>query len=121
MPPEEDVNWSQELNKLPTVIRSVIIWFRLVGQIGVILVLVGFYIAKDMGYVSDYAALKRDSIYREVNELKGTSIAISDIQKRTLTAIEAHIKSTNRLASNLCYALRLSEDERRRCTEGSHE
>lgn len=117
----DEVNWAEELKRLPLWVQSMIIWFRLVGLIGVVLVLVGFYVAKDMGFVSDRASIKREAIQHEIALNTQLLRQNQDVLARQLIAIEGHIRSTNRLARNLCFVLRLNEEERQSCVNGAHE
>jgi len=117
--PGDDINWTQQLGKLPTWMQGVIIWFRLLGMLAVLIMLVGIYIAKDLGIVSDSASRDRRALMSENKSQTEILLKNHELLRTQLELQAAHVDNTNTIARTLCFLIpKLSPQEQRECIKG---
>lgn len=117
----EQTPWEQKIDDLPKPIKAGLIFLRLsVWQmlIAVLVLLVVFYIAKDMGWVPDRRTEQMDSVVRY---LEGNSVMLQQVVKsneQIIKSNEQHAQSTEQIARYLCWQSPLSAiDKRIACTK----
>lgn len=114
-----EINWEEQLNRLPDWARSGIVTLRLVGMVGVIVALVGVYIAKDIGALDDAASRSRLQLVQDHVILQQKIDKMHDVLVKEIDMMQAHIKSTNAIARGQCLIIpNLSDRERRECMNG---
>lgn len=115
----DDVNWGEQLDKLPSWMRGAIVWFRLAGTVAIMVILVGVYVGKDLGLVEDRAAVDRKELRQEA--LKHSRI-LEENQKYLSQGQEIqkqNVEGTKAIARNLCFLIpNLSKREQQDCMNG---
>lgn len=113
--------WEHKIDDLPKPIRAGLIFLRLsVWQmlITVLVLLVAFYIAKDMGWVPDRRTEQIESVIRY---LEGNSVMLQQVIKaneQMIKSNEQHAQNTEQIARYLCWQSPLSSiDKRIACTK----
>lgn len=113
--------WEQKIDDLPKPIKAGLIFLRLsVWQmlIALLVMLVAFYISKDMGWVHDRRTEQIDSVIRY---LEGNSLMLQQVVKtneQIIKSNEHHSQNTEQIARYLCWQSPLSSiDKRIACTK----
>lgn len=116
---EEHVDWKQELQSLPAPIRGAILALRLLGLIGVILILVSVNMARELGLLEDQATKDRRTILQSSVEQTRLLRESQTTLNRTLEVIEKHSSNTEQISRTQCMLIpNITDKERRACVNG---
>lgn len=117
----DHTSWEHKIDDLPKPVKAGLIFLRLsVWQmlIAVLVLLVVFYIAKDMGWLPDERTKQIDAVIRY---LEGNSVMLQQVVKsneQIIKSNEQHAQSTEQIARYLCWQSPLSSlDKRIACTK----
>lgn len=116
---EDQIDWKAQMDSLPTVVRAAIVWFRVIGLVGLVIVLVGINMGRELGLFEDQATQDRKSIMTSAVEQQRILHENQVILQRQLEITEHHAKNTEAISRNLCMMIpAISDREKRSCVNG---
>lgn len=116
---EEQIDWKTQMESLPVAVRALIVWFRVIGLVGLVVLLVGINTGRELGLFEDQATRDRRTLMQSSIESQRLLKENQDILQRQLALTEKHASNTEAISRNLCMMIpTLTEREKRSCVNG---